>query len=171
MPVPVRQEHGAVWNDRVQIVFRRASAREHVHGPPAPEDPLLVRVGFGVRGDRRQVAGLRIQVVQVALEHVDPGGNRVDVRVLEPGDEHPAGEVDHLGPAADGGTDVVVGPDESDPPVAHRDGLRPGSRRVHRVDGAVHEDEVRRRSVASHRTSRLEVEGSVPSYASATRSR
>src|SRR5207248_1528255 len=63
------------------------------------------------------------------------------------------------------------GPDEGDPPIAHRDGLRPRSRRVHGVDGAVHEDEVRRRSVASHRSSRLEVVGSVPSYASATRSR
>jgi hypothetical protein len=171
VPVPVRQEDGTVRNDRVQIVFRRASAREHVHGPPAPEDPRLARVGFGVRGDRREIVGLRIQIVQVALEHVDAGGHRMDVRVLEPGDEHPAGEVDHLGPAADGGTDVVVGPDEGDAPVAHRDGLRPGSRRVHRVDGAVHEDEVRRRSVASHRTSRLEVVGSVPSYASATRSK
>ena len=95
----------------------------------------------------------------------------MDVRVLEAGEEHPAGEVDHLGPAADGSTDVVVGPDEGDPSVAHRDRLRPRSRRVHRIDGAVHENEVRRRSVASHRTSRLEVVGSVPSYASATRSK
>ena len=125
MPVPVRQEHGAVRNDRVQIVLRRASAWEHVHGPPAPEDPPLVGVGFGVRGDRRQVTGLRIQIVQVALEHVDAGGHRMDVRVLEAGEEHPAGQVDHLGPSADGGTDVVVGPDEGDPPVSHRDGLRP----------------------------------------------
>jgi hypothetical protein len=171
VPVPVRQEHGPIRNDRVQIVFRWASAREHVHRPPAPEDPRLLPVGFGVRGDRRQVAGLRIQVVQVALEHVDPGGHRMDVRVLEPGDEHPAGEVDHLGPSADGGTDVVVGPNEGDPPVAHRHGLGPRSRRVDRVDGAVHEDEIRRRPVASHRSSRLEVVGSVSSYASATRSR
>jgi len=171
VPVPVGQEDGTIRDDRVQSVLRRASTWEHVHGPPAPEDPRLLRVGVGVGDDRLQVVGLRVQIVQVAPEHVDAGGYRMDVRVLEPGDEHPAGEVDHLGRVADGGTDVVVGPDEGDPPIAHRDGLRPRSRRVHGVDGAVHEDEVRRRSVASHRSSRLEVVGSVPSYASATRSR
>ena len=95
----------------------------------------------------------------------------MDVRVLESGHEHPAGEIDHLGVAADSGTDVVVGPDESDPPVAHRDGLRPRSRRVDRVDGAVHEDEIRRHPLPPTAPPASSVEGSVPSYASATRSR
>ena len=63
--------------------------------------------------------------MEVALEHVDARRYRMDVRVLEPGDQHPPGEVDHLGPRADGGSDVVVRADERDPPVPHRHGLRP----------------------------------------------
>jgi hypothetical protein len=66
----------------------------------------------------------------------------MDVRVLEAREEHLAGEVDDLRARAGELADVVVRADGRDAPVADRHRVRPPSRRVDRVDGAVHEDQV-----------------------------
>ena len=50
----------------------------------------------GVRRDLGQAVFRRRRVVQVAAEQVDPTHHRVDVRVLEAGDQQPTGQVDHL---------------------------------------------------------------------------
>ena len=57
-----------------------------VRGDVGRDDPLVVLEG--------------VRLVQVALEHVESAADRMHVRVLEPGHEHLAGEVDHLGAGA-----------------------------------------------------------------------
>ena len=54
-----------------------------------------------------------MEVVEIALEHVEPAAHGMDVRV--PRQEHPA-EVDDLRPCVEQGPDVVVAADGGDPP-------------------------------------------------------
>ena len=59
----------------------------------------------GVRGRPRADAGRHrgdgLRVVEIALAEGDPTVDRVDVPILEAGQQHPAGQVDHLGAAPD----------------------------------------------------------------------
>ena len=57
-----------------------------------------------------------MEVVEIALEHVEPAAHGMDVRVLEARQEHPAAEVDDLRPCVEQGPDVVVAADGRDPP-------------------------------------------------------
>ena len=65
-------------------------------------------------------ASLVVEVVLVALQHVDATAHRVHVRVLEPGHEHATGEVDDVGAVADQVADLVVGADRDDGAVIAR---------------------------------------------------
>ena len=137
--VAVGEVHESVGHQRVEQLLGGRASREDVHRPPAAQDPLALRVLLGVRLDREQVLLLGREVVQVALEHVEAPAHRMDVRVLEAGHEHPAGEVDDLGRRADVCPDVIVGADADDAPAANRDRAGPRTGRIDRVDGPVHE--------------------------------
>jgi hypothetical protein len=151
VPVAIGQEHGAVRRDLVERVLGRRATGEHVHRPPAAEDPRRIGVGVRVRHDRREVVRLGVQVVQITLQHVESAGDRMHVRVLEAGQQHPAVEVDHLGVTVPKIGDGIVRSDECDAAVLHGDGPGPPPRGVDRVHGAVHEDQVRR-TAGAHRS-------------------
>ena len=155
--VPVRQDHDAVGHDRIEEILRRCPAREHVHRPAAAEDPLAFRVRLRVRPHGFHVAIGRMEVVEIALQPIDTAADRVDVRVLEAGHQHPSAKIEHLRGRVDPIAYVVVAADRHDPSVLHRDGARAGPSRVHRVHGAVHEGEfgrAHRRSIAVRRARR-----------------
>jgi hypothetical protein len=63
----------------------------------------------------------------------------VDVRVLEPGHQQPARQVDDLRTRPALLADVLVAPGCDDPAVSDRDGLHTRSRRVDGVDTAAEE--------------------------------
>ncbi len=153
--VAVRQEDRPIGHQPVEHVLRRRAAGEHVHRPAAAEDPRHVGVRGGVLGDQPLVVGQRARVVERALEQVEAAGHRVHVRVLEPGEQHPAAEVDHLGAGADQVGDGVVGADGDDPFALDRNRSGPPPGRVHRVHGAVREDQVGV-PVRAHSPSRVE---------------
>lgn len=137
--VPVGQVHRPVRDDRVQQLLRRRAPRERLHRPAAAEDPLplRMRVGVGPHGGhgrlRRRRAG------QIAPGQFEPGRHRVDVRVLEAGQQQPPREVDHLrtGPGEFAQPGVTDGGD----PVA---GDGHGGRRtaLGDEDGAAGEEEI-----------------------------
>ena len=97
-----------------------------------------------VARDRLQVLVSGREVVEIALEHVESPSDRVHMRVLEAGHEHPVRKVDDLGARTDGHADVVVVTHGHDPPVLDGHGLSPAPDGVHRVDGAVDEREISR---------------------------
>ena len=134
--VPVGQEHRPVRDDRVEVLLARHAAGEHVHPPPAAGDPRGAGVAVGVGADRRQVARTGVLTGQVALAALQPAAGRVYVRVLEPGQQHPAAQVDHLGAGAHVGPHVGIGAHRRDPAAGDRHCLRPGPGGVDRVDGS-----------------------------------
>ncbi len=142
VPVPVGQVHTPAGYDCVEQLLHGCSAREGVHRPTSPEDPFTFGVRLGVGLDGEQVVLLRRQIVQVALEHVEPAAHRVHVGVLEAGNQHASREVDDIGGRADVGPDVGVGAHRDDAAAAHRDGSSPRASRVDRVDRTVHERNV-----------------------------
>ena len=79
----------------------------------------------------------------------------MDVRVLEPGSSL-SREVEHVGLRTDELAVRRVIADGDDPPVLHGDGRGARARRVHGVDGAVHEREIGRpsRSIAAQAATR-----------------
>ena len=92
--VAVRQRHGPVRHDGVELLAGGEAAREVAHVPAAAEHPVAVGMLRGVRADRRH--GLRApgDVVEVALRHAVAGHRRVAVGVEEAGQQHAALQVD-----------------------------------------------------------------------------
>lgn len=75
------------------------------------------------------------------MTELHPGADRVDVGILEAGDEQPTGEVDHLGTRADEFPQLVMA--DSDDPLPHdSDSGRPRASGVAEVDGATDEEQV-----------------------------
>ena len=124
--VPVRQEHGPVLDHGVEGGRSRQTAGERLQRPAATGDPRVLRVGTGVVADRRQVLLRALERAEIAPAQFKSAEDRVDVGVLEAGDEQPPGQVDPLGPRAG----QVPGPraDREDPavPDRHRLADRPG---------------------------------------------
>ena len=83
-------------------------------------------------------------LVQIALQTIDPAAHRVDVGILEPGEQHAPAEVHDLRRGAELTADVSVAADGDDPAVPDADRARPGASRIHGVHGAVHEGEAGR---------------------------
>ena len=142
--VLVREEHRAVGHDRVQRLAGRGAAGVVRHPPAATDDPLELGVSGGVRRDPRQGLVGGHGVVQVAAQQVDAAHDRVDVGVLEAGDQQPAVEVDDLGRGADELAQLVVGPHGGDASAAHGDACGHGLRRRGGEDPPVHEERVGR---------------------------
>lgn len=139
--VAVDEVGGAVGYGGVEQVPGRGAALEGVHGPAAAGDPSTVGVAVGVGAYGGDGGRCRTGVREVALGHLQSGGDRVDVGVLEAGDEQAACEVDDLRPRADELADLVVA-DGGDPVAGDGDRGGTGAGRVHREDGAAGEDEV-----------------------------
>ena len=112
--VPAHQEHRPIRHHAIEDVLRRVAAREDVHRPPAADDPRFLRVRRRVLGDDPLVLPHVVGLGEVAVQHLEAAGRRVDVRVLEPGHEQPPGEIHHLGPRADQLAHIAVGPDRHD---------------------------------------------------------
>ena len=140
--VPAHQEHRPIRHHPIEDVLRRVAAREDVHGPSAADDPRILRVRRRVPGDDPLVLPHVVGLGEVAVQHLEAAGRRVDVRVLEPGHEQPPGEIHHLGPRADQPAHIAVGPDRHDLTLRDRDRSGPAPHRVHRGDPPVHEREV-----------------------------
>ncbi len=126
--VAVEQEHRAVGDDRVQVLLARCAAREVLHGPAAAEDPGLLGVGVGVGGDGVQVGVPPLQVVQPQPEPVASGERRVDVGVLEAGQQQPAGRAHHAGGGSGQARELGLGADGRDPAVPDGHGGREAAR-------------------------------------------
>ena len=132
VPVTVRQQGRPVGHDGVEHLARRRTAGEVRHRPARPEHPGLVRVRCQVGRDPGHRLGGRAGPGQVAAQHVDAGGERVRVRVLEPGDQEAAVQRHHLGAPAHQGAHVVVAGHRDDAAVAH------GHRAAGRATAAEH---------------------------------
>ena len=78
----------------------------------------------GVLGDDVEALLGRRGAVQLALQHGEAAHHRVDVGVLEAGEQQATGEVDDLGVGSGQLGELVVGPDGGDPPAGHRDRRR-----------------------------------------------
>ncbi len=85
-----------VGHDRVDEGCRRVAAREVVHRPAAPGDPLDLGVRGRVGGDAGDGLLCGLGAAEVALQKLDAAGGGVDVRVLEARAEEGAVEVDDL---------------------------------------------------------------------------
>jgi hypothetical protein len=66
----------------------------------------------------------------------------MDVGVLEPGDQHAAGEVDHLGSGSDATPHLFVGPNHAEPSPLHRHRPRPAAGGIGAEDDTIYEGEV-----------------------------
>ncbi len=139
--VAVDQAGGAVRDGRVELLPGGGAAVEGVHGPAAAGDPVVcgVRVGIGPYG--RDSGGGVAGAGEVALGEFLPGGDRVDVGVLEAGEQEASGEVHHLGARADEFAYLVMA-DGGDPVAGDGDRRRAGAGGVRRVDGTAGEDEI-----------------------------
>ncbi len=105
-------------------------------------------MGGGIGPDR--VGGCRGggRGVQVALAQIHAAADQMNVGILEAGQEHPALEIHHLRSGPHEACRQAIGPHVDDAPAANGHGARPASRSVHRVDGAIPEDQVGRRGNA-----------------------
>ncbi|GAA3146279.1 hypothetical protein GCM10017687_74030 [Streptomyces echinatus] len=137
--VPVGQIHRPVRDDGVQQLLRRRTARERLHGPAAAEDPLPLRMGVGVGAYGGHGLLGRRPSGQIALGQFEPGRHRMDVRVLEAGQQQPAGQVHHLG--ARPGEFAHLRVSDGGDPVAG-DGHGGGGTALGGEDGAAGEEQV-----------------------------
>src|SRR2546422_926824 len=96
--------------------------------PPGPA-PLRSVLGAaarrGVSGDGAHVLVLRLKIVQGALQAADAAADRMDVRVLERGQDHAAVEVHHARVRPDVRGGALIGPDVQDGVLSDRHGLGP----------------------------------------------
>jgi hypothetical protein len=106
--VPVGQIDRSVGDDGVQQLLRRRTALEGLHRPAASGDPLPLRMRGGVRAHGGHRLLRCLGPGQVALGEFETGRDRVDVRVLEAGQQQPPRQVDHFGPGPSEVQDLVV---------------------------------------------------------------
>ena len=128
MAVPVGEEGGPIGHDRVEILAARRAVREVGHVPAATDDPRLVGMSVHVGSNRRKHALPPARLADIALEAVDAAPERVDMDVLEAGQEEPSAKVDDARPRPDQLADLGGRADRDDPLAADRDrlGPRPG---------------------------------------------
>jgi hypothetical protein len=119
-----------------------SAAGEVFHRPAPSEDPALICVLGRVTGDALQVVVLPLNIVELALRLDDPPVQRVDVGVLEAGQEHAPVESDDFGSGPAPYLDIRQGADPHDPPVLDRDGLSPRARSMERVDTCAGQEKV-----------------------------
>ena len=142
MAVAVRKEHRAVRHHGVQSCGGGDAPGEGRDRPPAAHDPWQVAVGCGVGLDSSQVFVDPGEVQQVALVHGRPGEERVDVGVLEPGEDQPAAEVDHFGPGRGRRPNFALAPHRRHPVALHQQRLGDRAPRLHRVHSASDEGDL-----------------------------
>ena len=121
VPVTVGQEDRAVRHHGIEGLPGWSAAGEELHGPAASDDPFEIGVGVGVLGDDVEALLGRRGAVQLALQHRQAAHDGVHVRVLESGEQQPAGEIDDLGIRAGQLRQLVVGADGGDATVGDGD--------------------------------------------------
>ena len=137
MAVAAPENHGPVRNDGVdEFLARERAGPEGRHQPAATLDPGLIRMRVRILLDDVDITLDGRDRIQVAAVGLDSARDRVNVRVLEAGDDHAPLEVDDLRLRADVVPGTCVRADIDDAAVVDRDRLRPAARAVHRVDGA-----------------------------------
>ena len=97
--VAVHEEDRPV-GEIVEQILRRCSAGEMLHRPAAAEDPGALGVLGGVSRHGVAIRGHPGQIVERDVHPVPTRERRVDVRILEPRQHHPPGQVHHLGGGA-----------------------------------------------------------------------
>ena len=112
--VPVGQEHRTVGHDRVEHVLRGRAAREHVHRPPAAEDPRRVGMRLGVRPDARSYSSASRRRAGRTGACRARRATGCTWASWKPGTSMPPAQVDDLGARADQVADVLVGADRDD---------------------------------------------------------
>ena len=142
MAVAVREDGRPIGDDPIEVLAARRAVLEIGHVPAAADDPWEIRVRRGVGSDRRQDAVPAARLANVALELIDPAADRMDVGVLEAGQEEPARQVDDPRLRADVFSDLGRGPDRDDPLASDGDGCGPRLRGVDGMDVAAGEHEV-----------------------------
>ena len=148
VPIGRFHERRPVGRDPVERRLRRIGARKGCELPADAAEPPVGPSGRAGR-DRIQDGGRVLEGVQGALTELDTAEQEVNVAVLEPRKQHPAGEVHHFGLGADQAGRQTVAAHVNDSSLADRDRPRPAPRRVHRIHCAVPKHEIRRRSVRS----------------------
>ena len=93
-------------------------------------------MSLGVGPDGLDRAFATAALAEVALADLHAARDRVDMGVLEPGDEQPAGEVHDPRARPDPRRDIARGPDRGDSLADDGDRLRPRQGGVDRVDVA-----------------------------------
>lgn len=83
-----------------------------------------------------------LEPIKVAGCGVESGADRMNVRVLKRGHQHPALKIDDLSCGSDIGLQFLVRPHKNNAPCADRDSLRPAARPVHFVDRAASKREI-----------------------------
>ena len=140
--VGVQQEHRPIGHDGVEVRGERAGVAEHRAVPAAAQDPRQVGVRLGEGPDPLEVRVAVDEVVEVHVQEVAGAERRVDVRVLEPREDHAPGEVEVLAAGPDRLADVGLGADRHDAVAADRHGLDPPPGGVNREDVGAGDDEV-----------------------------
>ena len=138
MRVDGEEERRPVRDHGVQHCAVGPLRGEHVDAP-AEAAYWALWVGLRERPDRleRVLRGCDLEIDAGAHERPE---ERVDVRLDEAGHEHPPGEVDDRAVRSGVGENLRVGADGDDAVARDRDRLRPGFRRIERVDAAIAED-------------------------------
>ena len=140
--VAVHEEGRPVGDKFVEVALERSPAREGVHRPAVPEDPVAVGMLGGIARDSLEAFLARLGLVQSALKLREAAVRRVEVRVLEAREHHAAAELDDACPGACELGEVGRGSHGFDP--ARRDGkcLRGRPRGVDRVDPSSGQEQV-----------------------------
>jgi len=101
-----------------------------------------VGVRGGILRDRSEVVPAAADLVERHGEPVTSGGRRVHMGVLEPGDDHPPGQVQRVDRGADPVAHLSLAADSHDAVTAHRDRTGPRSLGVAAVHVGSGDDEV-----------------------------
>ncbi len=141
MVVAIGQERRPVPHDGVEVLRSGCASVERLHRPPAAHDPRQFRVCVGIAADGSEGGTGIAGAGEVAAGVLEARHHRMDVRVLESGQQEPAGEVDDLGAGADQLPDLVVA-DGRYPAPGNGDRRGSAARRVQGGNRSAREDQI-----------------------------
>ena len=144
MPVDAVQHHRPVRQRSAQRAVRgKGLAGPEVLVPAVADDPRIARA----RRERRRAPHdllERRDVREVDLVQRHPDRREVEVRVDQPRQHRDVAEIERLGARTAQRPRAFARADVDEPPVPHRERLRPRSARIYGVDRGRGDDQVRR---------------------------
>ncbi len=148
MAVAIGEENRSVGDDGIEILPQRGATGESPHRPSSAQDPLFVRLGGGISGDRLEGFGAGLNPQHGEPEQFEPRGDRVAVGVLKTRDQQTAAKVDNVGGGPDVLADLPVAADGDDPTPLDRHGAAPATSGVGGEHRSVDEGEAGRHGPA-----------------------